>query len=142
LKVGRLTPPSSGRLPAYGLQPPLMSNVMRLERLQPGFSTADTSYPELETAAGCLSVRFASSGGEPVHVLFSGVAAFSWQESNDSLLEGEPWDGACELFGSHLLSLHSYGRTLNSAPGLRHVRFNFNEWGRLDVLCTGFAAAA
>jgi hypothetical protein len=77
-----------------------------------------------------------------VRVDFSGVAAFSWQENNDSLLPGEPWDGPCELFGSPFLALHPDGLTPNSVAGLRHIRFNFNAWGRLDILCLAFSAAA
>ena len=114
---------------------------MRLERLQPGFSTADTSYPEFTATPGLLSVRFNSSAGQPLHVQFSGVAAFSWQENNDSLFPGEPWDGPCELFDSPLLAAHPTGFTLHATTGLRHIRFNFNAWGRLDVLCSEFAAA-
>jgi hypothetical protein len=115
---------------------------MRLERLHPGFSTADTSYPELVSAPGQLFVGFNSSSGHSVRVEFSGVAAFSWQENNDSLLSGEPWDGPCELFESPLLALHPVGLTLYAAPDLRHIRFNFNAWGRLDVLCIAFSASA
>jgi hypothetical protein len=115
---------------------------MRLEKLHPGFSTADTSYPELVSSPGHLSVRFNNSSGTPVCVEFSSVAAFSWQENNNSLLPGEPWDGPCELFESPLLVLHPAGFTINSVSGLRHIRFNFNAWGRLDVLCATFSAAA
>ncbi|MFC5579495.1 hypothetical protein ACFPOA_15920 [Lysobacter niabensis] len=118
------------------------SGVMRLEKLHTGFSTADTSYPELVYSPGQLSVRFNSSSGHPVRVEFSGVAAFSWQENNDSLFPGEPWDGPCELFDSPLMALHPTGFTLHSVAGLRHIRFNFNAWGRLDVLCVKFSAAA
>lgn len=116
---------------------------MRLEKLQAGFSTADTSYPELVSFEGQLSVRFKSSDGHPVRVEFKGVPAFSWQENNGVLLPEEPWDGPCELFESKLLAAHPPGLTMNSSAGpLRHIRFHFNECGRLDVLCVTFSAPA
>jgi hypothetical protein len=83
-----------------------------------------------------------SSMGRIMSLEFLGVAAFSWQENNDSLLPGEPWDGICELYESPWLVEHSAGRTLHSVDGLRHIRLNFNEWGRLNVLCTTFSVAA
>jgi hypothetical protein len=112
---------------------------MRVERLKPGFSTADTSYPEFASVPGHLCARFTSSDGRPVRVEFAGVVAFSWQENNFSHLPGEPWDGSCELFDSPLLAAHPPGETLHSSAPLRHLRLNFNEWGRLDVLCAGFS---
>lgn len=114
---------------------------MRLERLNTGFSTADTSYPALEFTPGRLTMSFNSSAEDLVRVEFEGVAAFSWQESHGRLLPGEPWDGPCELFGTPLLNEHPAGLTLHARVGLRHIRFNFNEWGRLDVLCSAFALA-
>ena len=118
-----------------------LGNAMRLERLHTGFSTADTSYPEFVTSSGRLSAVFNISSGDPVRVEFCGVAAFSWQENNDALSPGEPWDGSCELFESPLMALHPIGVTLHSVAGLRHIRLNFNAWGRLDVLCLEFRAA-
>jgi len=115
---------------------------MRLEIIKPGFSTADTSYPELASAAGALTVQFRSSSGAPVRVKFQDVPTFSWEENDDLLLPGEPWDGVCELFDSPLLMAYSLGLTLHSVAGLRHIRLNFNAWGRLDVLCTNIVVAA
>jgi hypothetical protein len=115
---------------------------MRLEPFHPGFSTADTTYPELSSSPGVLAVSFLSSSGEPVACRFAGVAAFSWREESDSLLPGERWDGSCELFESPLLAAHAPRTTLNSAPGLRHLRLNFSAWGRLEVLCLRIEPAA
>ncbi|MCU0864981.1 MAG: hypothetical protein MUC36_14420 [Planctomycetes bacterium] len=112
---------------------------MHVQELRLGFSTADTSYPSLVFAPARLSASFRSSSGEPVAVEFGGVAAFSWQEDQDDLLPGEPWDGPCEIFDSPLLAAHPPGKTMYSVAGLRHIRFHFNEWGRLDVLCTSFS---
>lgn len=115
---------------------------MHVQDLHLGFSTADTTYPGLSFAPTRLSVSFESSSGEPVTVDFGGVAAFSWQEDQGELLPGEPWDGPCEVFDSPLLAAHPAGSTTYSVAGLRHIRFHFNEWGRLDVLCIGFARSA
>ena len=115
---------------------------MRLELLRTSFSTADTSYPELSSGEGTLLVRFESASGESVCVEYREVAAFSWQENNGELLPGEPWDGACELFESSLLAAHPQGLTMHSLSKLRHLRFNFNECGRLEVLCSEFTQRA
>ena len=115
---------------------------MHVQVLHPGFSTADTTYPSLSFAPTRLSVAFESSSGEPVTVDFGGVVAFSWQEDQDGLLAGEPWDGPCELFNTPLLAAHPPGKTMYSVAGLRHIRLHFNEWGRLDVLCIGFSRSA
>lgn len=114
---------------------------MHATPVTPGFSTADTSYPELASAAGTLHVRFAGSAGEAVKVGFAGVAAFTWREAADApLLPGERHDAVSELFDTPLLHAHPAGRTMHSSRGpLRHVRLNFNAWGSLDVLCTAFA---
>jgi hypothetical protein len=115
---------------------------MHVQRLHPGFSTADTTYPSMSFAPPRLSVAFESSSGDPITVQFDGVAAFSWQEVHGELLPDEPWDGPCEVFDSPLLLAHPPGATMCSVAGLRHIRFHFNEWGRLDVLCLGFARRA
>jgi hypothetical protein len=116
---------------------------MHASTLDAGFSVADTSYPAVVSSEGALSVFFSSSAGEPITVQFSGVAAFQWREASvDQLLAGERYDGVCEIFGSEWLGCHSPGRTFNSVAGLRHIRFNFNECGSLDVLCLAFARRA
>ena len=115
---------------------------MHVQVLHPGFSTADTTYPSLSFAPTRLSVAFESSSGEPVTVDFGGVVAFSWQEDQDGLLAGEPWDGPCELFNTPLLGAPPPGKTRYAVAGLRHIRLHFNEWGRLDVLCIGFSRSA
>ena len=46
---------------------------MHVQRLHPGFSTADTTYPSLASCPTRLSVRFASSAGEQITVAFDGV---------------------------------------------------------------------
>ena len=96
----------------------------------------------LTSSAGQLSVSYSSSSGNLVKIVFTGVPAFSWAEASDSLMPGEPPDGTCEIFGSSLLSEHPDGKTMYSLSQLRHIRLNFNAWGRLDILCMSFATAA
>jgi hypothetical protein len=111
-------------------------------KLSPGFSTADAGYPLLTSSPGHLQLQFTNSKGQPVSVLFEGVPAFRWQEGELPLEPGEPYDGAFELKGSAWLSQHAEGNTMHSGPGLRHLRFNFNAWGCLEVLCSSFTVRA
>jgi len=100
---------------------------MRASILDVGFSVADTSHPALVSGEGRLTASFSSSSRQPVTIEFSNVAAFHWHESGpDRLLEGERYDGVCEIFGSDWLAQHTPGRTMHSVPGLRHIRLNFN----------------
>jgi len=115
---------------------------MRLEKLHPGFIVADAEYPSVIGSSGQLLLKFNSSHGEAISVIFSGVPAYHWQEGESPVLSGEPWDGSCELFESEWLSQHAPGKTINSHAGLRHLRFNFNAWGQLEVLCSGFTVVA
>jgi len=115
---------------------------MQIHRLNPGFSTADAGYPSISSSPGKLNMAFNNSSSRLVLVEFSGVPAFRWQEGELPLAPGEPYDGSCELFGTEWLSQHTEGRTMNSGPQLRHLRFNFNAWGSLDVLCSSFSVRA
>lgn len=113
-----------------------------MQRLDLGFSIADGTYPSLAASPGALSVAFRTSEGTAASFKFSNVAAFSWQEGEVSLLEDEPWEGACELKQSQLLSAHPRGTTMHSVHPPRHLRFRFHPWGTLDVVCCDFVATA
>ena len=115
---------------------------MRAEKLHPGFSTADAGYPQVQAGAGLLIATFPNSSGQAITVRFDGVAAYRWQECMEGLAPGEPWDGTCELHESSWLAEHPPGSTMYAVEGLRHIRLNFNAWGRLDVLCKSFASPA
>lgn len=112
---------------------------MYIKKINAGFSIADTGYPSITTNAGSLTLSFNNSSGELVSVVFTGVAAYHWQESDTTLLPNEPWDSACELFDSPWLQQHPPGQTLYSVDGLRHLRFNFNAWGKFELLCLTFS---
>jgi hypothetical protein len=112
-----------------------------VQKLDLGFSIADGEYPTFSAAPGSLDVVFRTSSNTEKTLRFSGVAAFSWQESDVPLSQDEPWDGACELIHSQLLSVHPTGATMHSVSP-RHLRFRFHPWGILDVVCSSYVAAA
>ena len=113
-----------------------------MQKLDLGFSIADGGYPSLVASPGSLSVAFRTSNGADASFTFSSVAAFTWQEGEVPLTVGEPWDGACELKQSQLLSAHPSGGTMNSCSLPRHLRLRFHPWGTLDVVCGSYVAAA
>ena len=114
---------------------------MKAEPLQPGFSTADAEYPELRLIGGVLSVKFQDWTERTVQVQFNEVCAFRWQEA-ENLLEGEPYDGACEVMQSEWLKRHVEAGSVSPDSGYRHLRFNFNACGQLELLCTSFSVNA
>lgn len=116
-----------------------MTNV-QVEKLDVGFSVADAGYPSVSAMPSRLVLVFTDSRGKSVSVTFTGVPAYRWQESERALLPGEPFDGACEITQSSWLTEHLPGTTMYAGKGLRHLRFNFNAWGCLDVLCSGYSA--
>ncbi len=115
---------------------------MRMNKLELGLSIADTSYPSIFSGPGEVRIEFKSSQGVQRSIQFVGVPAFHWQEAEIILAQGEPWDGAFELYGTKWLEQHSAGGTIYSATGLRHLRLNFNAWGHFEVLCTTFKVNA
>lgn len=113
-----------------------------MQKLDLGFSIADGSYPELSSTPGALVAEFRTSEGASASLSFSGVAAYAWQEGEVALETGEPWDGACELHASQLLSAHPPGATMHGGAEPRHLRLRFHPWGTLDVVCASYVAAA
>jgi len=113
-----------------------------VQKLDLGFSIADGGYPTLAASPGSLSVAFRTSTGAEASFNFSSVAAFAWQEGEVPLSADEPWDGACELKHSQLLSAHPSGATMHGSSLPRHLRFRFYPWGTLDVVCGSYGAAA
>jgi hypothetical protein len=112
---------------------------MRVEALNPGFSTADAEYPAIQMNAGVLTVTFTDWREQLVQVEFRDVCAFSWQEA-EQLLPDQPYDGACEVHGSDWLLTHVRTGAVSADSGHRHLRFNFNECGQLEVICVSYAA--
>ena len=113
-----------------------------MKKLDLGFSIADGGYPSMAASPGALSVSFRTSAGADLSLAFSSVAAFTWQEGEVPIGPGEPWDGACELNQSQLLSAHPSGATMHGSSSLRHLRFRFHPWGTLDVVCGSYVVAA
>ena len=111
---------------------------MHVEKLSPGFLVSDTGYPSISTHPGFLTLSFDDYQRMHVVVVFESVAAYRWQEGDRPLAHGEPYDGACELFESPWLAQHRQGQTMHSLGALRHLRFNFNAWGRFEILCDSF----
>ena len=113
-----------------------------MQMLDLGFSIADGGYPTLTTLPGSLSLAFRTASGALASFVFSDVAAFTWQEGEVPLGVNEPWDGACELMQSPLLSAHPGGATMHGSSLPRHFRFRFHPWGTLDVVCGNYVATA
>lgn len=109
-----------------------------MHKLELSFSIADGRYPSLAASPGTLSLAFRTSSGADASLTFSDVAAYAWQEGEVPLADGEPWDGACELDRSALLSAHAGGRTMHGGSRPRHLRFRLHPWGTLDVVCSGY----
>lgn len=113
-----------------------------MQKLKLGFSIADGGYPSFAASPGSLSVSYRTCTGADASFTFSGVAAFTWQEGEIPLDTDEPWDGACELKESSLLSAHPVGVTMHGGPLPRHFRFRFYPWGTLDVVCGSYSVTA
>jgi hypothetical protein len=95
------------------------------------------------SSPGTLRIEFAEAGGRRVSVDFKDVAAFSWRErSPDGDEPDELFDATCELFESELLRAHAPGLAMHVRAPVRHLRLNFNAWGTLDVICSGFVVDA
>lgn len=109
-----------------------------MNNLDIGVSIADTSYPAISSEAEEVTIKFNSSLGKPVSVVFKQVPAYRWQEGELPLGEGEKWDGCCELFGTQLILNHPPGSTLYCGDSIRHLKFNFNAWDYFEVLCSSF----
>ena len=115
--------------------------MSRIQLFNPGFSTADAEYPELHAVAGELHLRFEDWQERLVQIQFHDVCAFRWQEA-ESLLSGEPYDGACEVLDSEWVKQHLAQGAVPAEMKLRHLRFNFNACGQLEVLCVSHSVAA
>ena len=108
---------------------------MKTRPLQTSFSTADASYPELHSVGGNLHLRFKDWRERDVHVTFHDVIAFKWQQADEGLLQ----DDACEVIDSTWLDQFIQADTIPPDSGHRHLCFNFNASGQLDVICMRFA---
>ena len=115
---------------------------MRATKLEANFVVADAQYPSLVSAPGRLAVSFVDYTGENVVVEFEDVCAFRWQEGDRPLLEGEPYDGVCEVHRSEWAQQHLPSSTMHAGKQVRHINLNFNAAGFLEVLCSGMSRRA
>lgn len=115
---------------------------MRAAKLEANFVVADAQYPSLVSAPGRLAVSFVDYLGNVVAVDFEDVCAFRWQEVDRPLLDGEPYDGVCEIHRSKWAQRHAPSSTMHAGKQVRHINLNFNAAGFLEVLCSGFARRA
>jgi hypothetical protein len=121
---------------------PDSANVMHAKKLDAGFVVADAKYPSVTTVPGELQLTFVDYTDTEVTVQFSDVCAFRWQEGDQAMLEGEPYDGVCEVLGSDWVSEHPPQMISHVGLTVRHIRLNFNACGSLEVLCSSFARHA
>jgi hypothetical protein len=115
--------------------------MQQVQPLQPGFSTADAGYPELRLAGPVLHLAFKDWKEQLVKVQFSDVCAFRWQQAEE-LLPSEPYDGSCVVVESEWLARHVTQGEVPPDSSHRHLRFNFNACGQLEVLCVSFSIVA
>ena len=107
---------------------------MKTRPLQTSFSTADASEPELHSVGGRLLLRFKDWRERYLHVTFHDVIGFKWVQMHEGLL----MDDACEVIDSAWLHHLLKADAMPPDSGHRHLCFNFNACGQLDVICTGF----
>jgi hypothetical protein len=115
--------------------------MQRIVAVEPGFAVADAAYPELHAKKGVLLATFQDWRGREVKVRFEEVIAFHWQEA-ESLLHEEAYDGSCELLESEWTADHQRQGLITEGTKVRHLRFNFNACGKLEVLCGRFSVEA
>ena len=103
------------------------------------FSTADGVVTSLEYCnEGTLRLRFVDWQERAVSVLFGDVVAFKWQEAEE-LKSEEPFDGSYEIVDSPWIAMHANQGFLDDGIRYRHLRFNFNSCGSLELICSGFS---
>jgi len=103
------------------------------------FSTADGVVTSLEYSNdGILRLRFVDWQERDVSVAFEDVVAFKWQEAEE-LHSEEPFDGSYEIVNSPWIAMHASQGLLDDGISYRHLKFNFNSCGSLELICSGFS---
>ncbi len=105
--------------------------------IEPGFSTADAEYPEINQDDGDLIVRFVDWQERRVEVFFGDTIAFKWQMA-ESFLENERDDSSYQIESSNWLELHYKQGEIGQNEKYNHYKFNFNGCGQLEVLAQCF----
>ncbi len=77
----------------------------RAEIIEPGFSTADAEFPNINMDEGDLVLRFLDWQERQREVFFPDTAAFKWQMI-ETLIEGEEYDRSHVITESKWLAEH------------------------------------
>jgi hypothetical protein len=104
------------------------------ELINPGFSVADASMPDLITAEGNLRIRFTEWNDNPIQVLFVDAVSHRWDVTWNVLLDGERFDSSHIIQQSKWLQSHFDCRECIPDAGYKHYRLNFNASGSLEVI--------
>lgn len=109
----------------------------RAEIIDPGFSTADAEFPNVNMNEGDLILRFKDWQENQREVFFSDILAFKWQMI-ETFIDGEEYDRSHIITGSLWLAEHVKQGEVGSHEGYKHYKFNFNGNGQLEVISNGF----
>jgi len=102
------------------------------ERVDLGINIADAEAVSLDYDGADLTLRFTDWRETGRTVKFEDAVAFKWQRAED-VQPGERWDGTNILVDSAWLQQHR--DQCEAGPDHRHVKFNFNAAGVLEVIC-------
>lgn len=105
----------------------------------PGFSTADSEFPEIYQEEDQITLQFEDWQKHLIEVVFADPIAFKWQIAFLPL-EGERNDCCYEIENSSWITNHVKQHLISAADRYRHYRLNFNEIGQFEILATGFTA--
>ena len=109
----------------------------RAEIIDPGFSTADADFPDINMVEGDLILKFKDWQEIQRVVFFSHTVAFKWQMI-ETFVEGEEYDRSHIITESEWLSEHIKQGEIGAKEEYKHYKFNFNGNGQLEVISSGF----
>lgn len=112
----------------------------RAEVIAPGFVVADAGVPSLQTINEGLEVRFVDYRKQSVEVVFRDAVAFSWEQTDYSLLDGERYDSTHIIHHSSWLQKYIAQNVIFQREAYRHYRLNFNAAGILQVIAKDIQA--
>ena len=109
----------------------------RAEIIDPGFSTADSDFPDINMAEGDLILKFKDWQEIQREVFFPDAVAFKWQMI-ETFIEGEEYDRSHIIAESKWLAEHIKQGEIGAQEDYKHYKFNFNGNGQLEVISNGF----
>ncbi len=113
------------------------SSMERAEIIDPGFSTADADFPDINMDEGDLILKFKDWQEIQREVFFSDTVAFKWQMI-ETFIEGEEYDRSHIIAESEWLAEHIKQGEIGAQEEYKHYKFNFNGNGQLEVISNGF----